>query len=144
VVSGRLTRGDGGFAEGLVPFAILPPVRVLRSLIVAAVLALGVATPAAAQTTTTSTTMPPVRSIPVTPAPNATTTTTTARAATTTTTVAVSGSGTGTGTGSEDDPLADTGLAADKLVPLAFLLIALGAVLDAGARRYRRTAYSYF
>jgi hypothetical protein len=117
---------------------------VLRSLIVAAVLALGVATPAAAQTTTTSTTMPPVRSIPVTPAPNATTTTTTARAATTTTTVAVSGSGTGTGTGSEDDPLADTGLAADKLVPLAFLLIALGAVLDAGARRYRRTAYSYF
>jgi hypothetical protein len=146
VVSGRLTRGDGGFAEGLVPFAILPPVRVLRSLIVAAVLALGVATPAAAQTTTTSTTMPPVRSIPVTPAPNATTTTT-ARAATTTTTTttaAVSGSGTGTGTGSEDDPLADTGLAADKLVPLAFLLIALGAVLDAGARRYRRTAYSYF
>jgi hypothetical protein len=143
VVSGRLTRGDGGFAEGLVPFAILPPVRVLRSLIVAAVLALGVATPAAAQTTTTSTTMPPVRSIPVTPAPNATTTTT-ARAATTTTTAAVSGSGTGTGTGSEDDPLADTGLAADKLVPLAFLLIALGAVLDAGARRYRRTAYSYF
>ena len=138
-MNGRLTRGDGGFAGPVVPFAILPPVRLLRSLIVAAVLALGVATPAAAQTTTTSTTMPPVRSIPVTPAPNATTTTT-ARATTTTTTAVVSGSG----TGSEEDPLADTGLAADKLVPLAFLLIALGAVLDAGARRYRRTAYSYF
>jgi hypothetical protein len=112
-------------------------VRVLRSLIVAAVLALGVAAPAAAQTSTT-TTMPPVRSIPVTPA----STTTTAAPATTTTTAkpAVSGSGTTSGSGSEGDPLASTGLAADKLVPLAFLLIALGALLDGAARRSRRPA----
>lgn len=116
-------------------FAIVPPVRVLRTLIVAAVLALGVAAPAAAQTSTT-TTMPPVRSIPVTPAPT-TTTSTTARA-TTPTTAAVGG--TVAGAPVEGDPLATTGVAADVLVPLGFLLIALGALLDAGVRRSQRPA----
>lgn len=110
--------------------------RVLRSLIIATALVVGVAAPVAAQSTTTST-MPPVRSIPVTPAQPATTTTT---AATTPTTAATGGSGE-TAAG---DPLADTGIAADKLVPLGFLLIAVGALLDAAARRYRRTAYSFF
>ena len=113
--------------------------RVLRSLIVAAVLAVGVATPVAAQTSTT-TTMPPVRSIPVTPAPTTTaapaSTTTTARASTPTTVAA------GNETAAAD-PLADTGIAADKLVPLAFALIAVGGLLDAAARR-RRNAYSFF
>lgn len=126
-----MTRGP--FAAPLVPFAILPPVRALRILIVAAALAVGLAAPAAAQTTTT---MPPVRSIPVTPAP----TTTAVPAATTTTTVRA---GTETAAAAED-PLADTGIAADKLVPLGLVLIALGALLDAAARRYRRTAYSFF
>lgn len=110
--------------------------RVLRSLIIATALVVGVAAPVAAQTTTTST-MPPVRSIPVTPAQPATTTTT---AATTATTAATGGGGE-TAAG---DPLADTGIAADKLVPLGFLLIAVGALLDGAARRYRRTAYSFF
>lgn len=110
--------------------------RVLRSLIIATALVVGVAAPVAAQTTTTST-MPPVRSIPVTPAQPATTTTT---AATTATTAATGADGE-TAAG---DPLADTGIAADKLVPLGFLLIAVGALLDAAARRYRRTAYSFF
>jgi len=113
-------------------------VRVLRSLIIATVLVVGVAAPAAAQTSTT-TTMPPVRSIPVTPAP----TTTAAPAATTTTTArpAVSGE---SAAPTAEAPLADTGIAADKLVPFGFLLIAVGAVLDAAARRYRRTSYSFF
>jgi hypothetical protein len=107
--------------------------------LIATALVVGVAAPVAAQTSTT-TTMPPVRSIPVTPAPSTTaapaaTTTTTAKPAT----VAVAGAETAAA-----DPLADTGLAADKLVPLGFLLIALGAALDAAARRYRRTAYSFF
>ena len=125
----------GGFAGRVVRFANLPPVRVLRSLLIAAVLVVGAAAPVAAQTSTT-TTMPPVRSIPVTPAP----TTTAPGAAATTTTVA-----TGAAPGATDeDPLADTGLAADKLVPLGFLLIAVGALLDAAARRARRTAYSFF
>ncbi len=119
----------------VVPFAIVPDVRVLRTLIFAGLLAVGLATPAAAQSTTT---MPPVRSIPVTPAPTTTaapTTTTTAR--TTPTTAAVSGES------AAAPGMADTGIAADKLVPLAFLLIALGALLDGAARRYRRTAYSF-
>ncbi len=128
------------FAARPVPFAILPPVRALRTLIVAAVLAVGLAAPAAAQTTTT---MPPVRSIPVTPAPTTTaapaaTTTTTARAAAPTPTPVQAAAA-----AAVEDPLADTGIAADKLVPLAFLLIAVGALLDAAARRNRRTAYSY-
>lgn len=118
------------------PLLSSPPVRVLRSLIIATALVVGVAAPVAAQTTTTST-MPPVRSIPVTPAQPATTTTT---AATTATTAATGADGE-TAAG---DPLADTGIAADKLVPLGFLLIAVGALLDAAARRYRRTAYSFF
>ena len=111
--------------------------RALRSLLIAAVLVAGVAVPAAAQTSTT-TTMPPVRSIPVTPAP-----TTTAPGAATTTTTAPRTSGE-TAAPADEDPLADTGMAADKLVPLAFLLIAVGALLDAAARRARRTAYSFF
>lgn len=101
---------------------------------IAAVLVVGAAAPVAAQTATT-TTMPPVRSIPVTPAP-----TTTAPGAATTTTAPA----TGTAGAADEDPLADTGLAADKLVPLAFALIAVGALLDAAARRARRTAYSFF
>lgn len=112
--------------------------RVLRSLIIATALVVGVAAPVAAQSTTTST-MPPVRSIPVTPAQPATTTTTAA----TTPTTAATGAG-GGGETAAGDPLADTGIAADKLVPLGFVLIALGAVLDAAARRYRRTSYSFF
>lgn len=76
---------------------------------------------AVAQTTTT---MPPVRSIPVTPGP---TTATTAAPAT-----GESASGQG-GTAAAD--LADTGVAADKLVPLGLLLIGLGAALQGGARR---------
>jgi hypothetical protein len=138
---GRGAWGAGRFAVAGVRFANLPPVRALRSLLIAAVLVAGVAVPAAAQTSTT-TTMPPVRSIPVTPAP----TTTAAPAATTTTTArpATSAGGEVAAAGDED-PLADTGIAADKLVPLGFALIALGALLDAAARRARRrTAYSFF
>lgn len=82
-------------------------------------LAVAVVTPAAAQTTTT---LPPVRSIPVAPAPATAAPPAAAPA----------------------DPLADTGVAADKLVPLAFALIALGALLDASARRWRRPRYSFF
>ena len=114
--------------RGSVPFATLPPVRALRTLLISAVLAVGLAVPAAAQTTTT--TMPPVRSIPVTPAPGVTTTTT-ARP-----TPAVSGE-------TAASPLADTGLAADKLVPFGFVLIALGAALTGAARRYGRPAYTF-
>lgn len=119
--------------------------RALRSLIIATALVVGVAAPVAAQTSTT-TTMPPVRSIPVTPAP-APTTTTAAPAATTTSTTAPPAAAAETAAPPAETagaPLADTGIAADKLVPFAFLLIALGAVLDAAARRYRRTSYSFF
>jgi hypothetical protein len=109
-------------------------VRALRTVLISAVLALGLAAfagPAAAQTTTT--TMPPVRSIPVTPAPGVTTTTsTTARPA-----AAVSGET------AAAPPMADTGLAADKLVPLGLLLIGLGAALTGAARRTRRPAYAF-
>ena len=105
--------------------------RALRTLLISAVLAVGLAAPAAAQTTTT--TMPPVRSIPVTPAPGVTTTT---APRTTTTTAAVSGE-------TASSPLADTGLAADKLVPFGLLLISLGAVLTGASRRYGRPRYTF-
>jgi hypothetical protein len=101
-------------------------VRALRTLLLSAVLAVGLAAPVAAQTTTT--TMPPVRSIPVTPAAGVTTTTTAA--------VAASGE-------TASSPLPDTGLAADQLVPLGFLLIGVGAVLTAAARRYGRPTYTF-
>ena len=109
--------------------------RVLRTFVISAVLAVGLAGPAAAQTTTT---MPPVRSIPVTPAPGVTTTT----VRTTTTTAAVSGAGAGTAE-TAAAPLADTGLAADKLVPFGFLLIGLGAALTGASRRYGRPSYTF-
>jgi hypothetical protein len=106
-------------------------VRRLRTLwlsaaLVAGALGLAGAAPAGAQTTTT---MPPVRSIPVTPATSATTTTAPAAA-------------TGA-SGATAAPLADTGIAADRLVPLGFLLIGLGAALVAAARRYARPAYRF-
>lgn len=113
--------------------------RALRTLVISAVLAVGLAAPVAAQTTTT--TMPPVRSIPVTPAPGVTTTTTAAPAATTPTTVATSGGVAGAETAAS--PLADTGLAADTLVPFGFLLIGLGAALSGAARRYGRPSYTF-
>lgn len=106
--------------------------RALRTLLISAVLAVALAGPAAAQSTTT-TTMPPVRSIPVTPAPG-TVTTTTAKAATPT---AVAGAETAAA------PMANTGLAADKLVPTGFLLIGLGALLVSASRRYRRPTYTF-
>jgi hypothetical protein len=109
-------------------------VRVLRLAIVSATLVIGLAAPVAAQTTTT--TIPPVRSIPVTSGP----TTTAAPSPTTTTTVASTAVTSAT---TDAKPLASTGVAADKLVPLGFLLIALGAALTGAARRPRRTAYSF-
>ena len=122
--------GGGGLQARSVPFATLPPVRALRTLLLSAVLAVGLATPVAAQTTTT--TMPPVRSIPVTPAPGVTTTTTARPAATPAGTESAAAA-----------PLADTGLAADKLVPFGFLLIGLGAALTGASRRYGRPAYTF-
>ena len=110
--------------------------RALRTLLISAVLAVGLAAPAAAQTTTT--TMPPVRSIPVTPAPGVTTTT--ARPAATPTAAAA---GTGSSAETAASPLADTGLAADKLVPFGFLLIGLGAALTGASRRYGRPSYTF-
>ena len=110
--------------------------RALRILLISAVLAVGLAAPVAAQTTTT--TMPPVRSIPVTPAPGVTTTTV---RSTTPTTAAVAGTGSGNETAAS--PLADTGLAADKLVPFGFLLIGLGAALTGASRRYGRPRYTF-
>lgn len=104
----------------------------MRTFLISAVLAVGLAAPAAAQTTTT--TMPPVRSIPVTPAPGVTTTT--ARPAATTPPVAASGE-------TAAAPLADTGLAADTLVPFGFLLIGLGAALTGASRRYGRPSYTF-
>jgi hypothetical protein len=112
----------------------VPPVRrPLRTLGICAALALGAlgvgaAAPAGAQTTTT-TTAPPVRSIPVTPAAPATTTTAAPAAVAATT--------------SASAPLADTGIAADRLVPFGFLLIGLGAALVAAARRYGRPAFDF-
>ncbi|HUP86261.1 MAG TPA: hypothetical protein VM143_11390 [Acidimicrobiales bacterium] len=106
--------------------------RALRTFLISAVLAVGLAGPAAAQTT--STTMPPVRSIPVTPAPGVTTTTARLTTATTTAPTPVE---------TAAAPMADTGLAADKLVPLGLLLIAVGAALTEAARRARRPAYAF-
>ncbi|HEX4978732.1 MAG TPA: hypothetical protein VFV35_01585 [Acidimicrobiales bacterium] len=71
---------------------------------------------ASAQTTTT---VPPVRSIPVTGG----------QAATTTTTAPASSESAGT--------LAETGMAADVLVPFGFALIGAGAVLQLASRRPR-------
>lgn len=99
-------------------------------------LAVGLMAPAAAQTTTT---MPPVRSIPVTPAPTATApaTSTTVRASTATTAPAAAAAETAA------PPMADTGLPADKLVPFSFLLIGLGAALTGAARRSGRVRYTF-
>lgn len=97
---------------------------------------LGLAAPAGAQTTTT---IPPVRSIPITSA-SSTSTTAKPAATTTTTTAPASVSASGTATA---DPLASTGIAADKLVPLAFLLIGLGAALVGAARRFGRPVYTF-
>jgi hypothetical protein len=104
-------------------------VRALRVVLVSAALVVGLAAPAFGQTTTT------VRPIPVTgTGPTSTVApTTTARPATTATTVA----------GTAASPLASTGVAADKLVPFGFVLIAMGALLTAAARRPRRTAYTF-
>ncbi len=103
----------------------------------AAVLALGLAGPVAAQTT--STTMPPVRSIPVTPAP----TVTTAPAPTTTVKAAAAPTQTAAAPISATPGMADTGLAADKLVPFGLLLIGLGAALTGSARRVGRPRYTF-
>jgi hypothetical protein len=89
----------------------------------AGALGLGAPGPVAAQTTT-STTVPPVRSIPVTPAAPAPTTTSSAG-------------------GSAAAPLAATGIAADRLVPFGFVLIGMGAALVGAARRYGRPAYRF-
>jgi hypothetical protein len=100
------------------------PIRSLGFAAALAVGALGFAAPVAAQsTTTTSTTGVP--SIPVTPAVPVTTTTAPAAAAPT------------------SAPLATTGIAADRLVPLGFLLIGLGSALVAAARRYGRPAFRF-
>jgi hypothetical protein len=102
------------------------PIRSLGFAAALAVAALGFAAPVAAQsTTTTSTTGVP--SIPVTPAVPVTTTTAPAAAAAATTSA----------------PLATTGIAADRLVPLGFLLIGLGSALVAAARRYGRPAFRF-
>lgn len=53
-----------------------------------------------------------------------------------TTTTAPAGTGTGT-----SGTLAETGVAADMLVPFGFALIASGAAMQAAARRRSRTAY---
>lgn len=98
---------------------------------------LGLAAPAGAQTTTT---IPPVRSIPITSASSTSTTAKPAATTTTTTTAPASVSASGTATA---DPLASTGIAADKLVPLAFLLIGLGAALVGAARRFGRPVYTF-
>ena len=79
---------------------------------------------AAAQTTT----LPPVRTIPVT---GATTSTTAARATTTTTAAAAVSSATA-------NAMASTGIAADMLVPLGFALIGAGGAMQVAARRPRR------
>ncbi len=109
----------------------------MKTLLLSAVVALGLAAsaaPAAAQTT--STTMPPVRSIPVTPAP--TVTTAPGATATTTTTAPKVASNS-----AEAPAMADTGLSADKLVPFGLLLIGLGAALTNSARRFGRTRYNF-
>ena len=102
--------------------------RVLR-LAISAVIAGGfVLLGASAASAQTSTTIPPVRSIPVTGGQTATTTTAPASSGDSVTAGASGG-------------LADTGLAADVLVPFGFALIGGGAVLQAAARRRPRNAY---
>ena len=117
----------------------------MKTLLLSTIVALGLAAsaaPAAAQTT--STTIPPVRSIPVTPAPTvattaAPTTTTTAPKVTTTAPTAAATAGTETAA----PPVAVTGISADKLVPFGLLLIGLGAVLTNAARRLGRIRYNF-
>lgn len=129
----------GGGRHG---FGTVPAVRALRSLIFATGLAVGLAVaavaPAAAQQTTT--TMPPVRSIPVTPAPTSTTAATSTTLRTTPATTAPAAAG---AEEAASPPMADTGLPADKLVPFSFLLIALGAALTGAARRFGRARYIF-
>ena len=109
------------------------PVRLIRPAVFSAALVLGLGGGAglAAAQTAPSTTMPPVRSIPVTPAP---TTPTTAAPATNT----AAATTTETAAAATQAPLADTGIAADRLVPLGFGLIGLGAALSGASRRTRR------
>ena len=95
-------------------------VRVVLGSVIASGFVLVGASVASAQTTTT---VPPVRSIPVTGGQTATTTT----AAPTTGSTETTGAG----------GLADTGMAADMLVPFGFALIGAGAVMQAAARRPR-------
>ena len=104
------------------PLVSSRPVQTVRTALAGAVAfaALIIGAPAAAAQTTT--TVPPVPAIPVT---DGTTATTTAPA--------VSGEG--------SRELAQTGMAADLLVPFAFGLIGGGAVLQATARRRPRNAY---
>lgn len=117
--------GAGGLCYGR-------SVRRTRAAIFSAamVAAMASASAAAAQTTGATTTMPPVRSIPVTPAP--TTTAAPARTAGAESTAPAGQSGQAAA------DLADTGIAADQLVPLGLLLIAVGAGLQGVARRPRR------
>jgi hypothetical protein len=81
---------------------------------------------AAAQTSTTST-LPPVRTIPVT---SGTTATTTTAKATTTTAVGAKVA--------SSNAMASTGIAADTLVPLGFALIGIGGVMHVASRRPQR------
>lgn len=106
-------------------------VRRTRAAIFSAAMAAALASGsgAAAQTTGATTTMPPVRSIPVTPAPTTT-------AAPVRTAGAESAQTGQSGRAAAD--LADTGVAADRLVPLGLLLIGVGAALQGVARRPRR------
>lgn len=99
-------------------------VRLVSASVIACGFVLAGATAALAQTTTT---VPPVRSIPVTGGQTATTTTAAPAAA---------GGETAAAGG-----LADTGIAADMLVPFGFTLIGAGAVMQAAARRRPRNAY---
>lgn len=128
MVGGRQAlKPDDSSAAGT-PLVWSPTVRVVRlafsTLIAGSFVVLG-ASAVSAQTTTT---MPPVRSIPVTGGQTATTTT------------APEGGGDSVTAGASGD-LADTGIAADMLVPFGFALIGGGAVLQAAARRRPRNAY---
>ncbi len=96
--------------------------RTRAAIFVAAAMAAGLS-PVPGAVAQTTTTMPPVRSIPVTPGPT-----------TATTAAPTTGESAGQG-GTAAADLADTGVAADKLVPLGLLLIGLGAALQGAARR---------
>jgi hypothetical protein len=124
------TGSGSGFGDSLGPKPALvgcPTVRVVRFAIGAFVVAGSLMAGAGAAAAQTTTTMPPVRSIPVTGGQTATTTTTAPAA-------------TGGETAAGGD-LADTGIAADMLVPFGFALIGGGAVMQAAARRRPRDAY---